>query len=290
MIALIKRHRIRFTAIVLLMIFILVLINANLVVINYENGSQEILLFNITLENWTSIITIVGAILGIPWALYQYDHARKIRQQEKAATIANKFAENLLIDADIIGTVLRKYDKLTNIYNKINFTNLRRFDKYELKEISNDSNIGSKFMEIIHSQEINDFFHTFIKNNFPESKELLKIPFFHYFVSTLNKLEAISIDISSNAAGTEFIYPSLHQSLLPFIETISIYISAINGNYTFKYFINLIDVYNNWKRIRDKEAKRELSKQLNITLKSKKYKDKIKKIQNKALEKKPRKF
>ena len=97
MIALIKRHRIRFTAIVLLMIFILVLINANLVVINYENGSQEILLFNITLENWTSIITIVGAILGIPWALYQYDHARKIRQQEKAATIANKFAENLLI-------------------------------------------------------------------------------------------------------------------------------------------------------------------------------------------------
>ena len=145
-------------------------------------------------------------------------------------------------------------------------------------------------MEIIHSQEINDFFHTFIKNNFPESKELLKIPFFHYFVSTLNKLEAISIDISSNAAGTEFIYPSLHQSLLPFIETISIYISAINGNYTFKYFINLIDVYNNWKRIRDKEAKRELSKQLNITLKSKKYKDKIKKIQNKALEKKPRKF
>lgn len=298
MINIIKKHPIRSWSIFVLVCILTFLVflknkfNLDWVKITSSEEQQEFLFVGLSLNNWGFIITIIGAILGVPWALHQYKMAKRVRQQEKAAKIANQFAENLIDDTTIIGEVLKRYDKLTPIYKKINFKKLKRFDIYELEQLSGSENLANDFNEIIKSEEINNYFHYFIKNNFPEknSSKLLKTPFHHYFIKTLNKLEAISIDISSNAAGTEYLYPSLHQALLPFIERCSIYISGINGNYTFKYFINLIDVYNNWKKIRQKEIIKEIKQQQKINIKTEKYNKKIQNLKDKALEKKPRKF
>lgn len=147
------------------------------------------------------------------------------------------------------------------------------------------------------SNELNNYFHKFIEENIPESNINKNIKFTTFVTETMNKLESVAINISSNAAGMEYLYPSLHQVLLPFIQQICLNIARFNGNYTYKYFINTIEVYNNWKNMRDKESKKEEreNKKYNklsskYLKKVNKYQSKLDKVKDKSLEKKPRKI
>ena len=226
--------------------------------------------------------------------MHEYDTRKRESQQKNASEIAEKFARELIINMSIIGTVLTQYKPISAVINNIDFNKLKRFDIYEIKKISKNQKIDSlkNFNKIIKSPKIDNFFHNFLKY-----EELKDMKFSHYLTNTLNLLESICIDISSTAAGTEYIYPSLHQVLLPFIENASLSISGNNGNYTFKFFINIIAVYNNWKKIREKERKKELKEQNKIQKRRTKYQNKVNKynkkidsIIDKTLEKKPRKI
>lgn len=287
-----------FAGLILLFRFLKNKYNLNCYEITFSENQQEFFIFGISLNNWGVIIAIMATIFGVPWGLHQYDSARREKQQEKASEIANQFALELIEDITIIGEFLKNYDKLNPIYSNIDLNKLKRFDIYEIENISNKKNLSTDFMEIIKSTETNDSFHKYVEKTFPEKAEnLKKVKFSHYMTKTLNRLEAISINISNNAAGTEYIYPSLHQVLLPFIEKCSLYISSNNGNYTYKYFINIIDVYNNWKAIRKKEQLTELKQKEKIDSKTNKYRkktekyhQKINKIMDKTLDKKPRKL
>lgn len=73
----------------------------------------------------------------------------------------------------------------------------------------------------------------------------------------LNKLEYISMCISSQSAGSEFVHQSLHQMFLRTVKYLAIEIGMINVDYTDKYYTNVIHVYKEWNKIVEKNRKNE---------------------------------
>ena len=92
------------------------------------------------------------------------------------------------------------------------------------------------------------------KNN--KEKEKFDSNFNVLVSNTLNQLEAICISISSEAAGSQFIYESLHQMFLSTIEILYLKISDSNRNNVDKYYTNVISVYNMWNFQKDKDIKK----------------------------------
>ena len=96
--------------------------------------------------------------------------------------------------------------------------------------------------------------------------------------NTLNKLEAVCMNISSNAAGSQYIYPSLHQIFLRDMYLLSPYIAESNHDSIDKFFINIIKVYNMWKAEHDSDYKKQLKSQEKLNKLRKKQDKEIKKL------------
>lgn len=77
----------------------------------------------------------------------------------------------------------------------------------------------------------------------------------------LNSLESVCMNISSHAAGSVFIYQSLHQIFFDTVNVLGFEISTRNnGKYSDKFFTNIIYVYNEWQKLYKKSIKDEVNK------------------------------
>ena len=73
----------------------------------------------------------------------------------------------------------------------------------------------------------------------------------------LNELEYLCMDISSQAAGSKYIYQSLHQIFFRTIKVLSVEICLRNdGKYCDKYYTNIIHVYNEWTKQYERDLKK----------------------------------
>lgn len=244
---------------------------------------QHVLIFGITLENWFTYISLLALIIAAIWAIYQFDKSTARKQQEKASEIAQEFSNNLIEKFSIISGVLLKNQEMKKMIAKISNSKLDSFTSVEIIEIVKDSLCFQKYSQIINSKRtqkryihiLNKFYNKNEQSKFNSSFPLL-------VENTLNQLEAICINISSQAAGSEFIYNSLHQSFLHFVEVMAIKISTNNHNNVDKYFTHIIQVYNMWNTQKEKDiAKFEKTER-----KINKLKGKATKEINKLLKKK----
>lgn len=235
--------------------------------------SQEIYIYGISLNNIGIWFTAIGLIVTAFWSMYQFTKNKISKQQEKASEIAQDFANNLIEKMGIISDVLlanKEFKKM--IIRIVKSRELNQFTALEISKILKDDRCFQKCNKIIHSKRtqkryseiLNKRYNSFERNRFESYFPLL-------VENTLNHLEAICINISSQAAGSQFIYNSLHQSFLNTVEVLSIKISSNNNNNIDKYFINIIQVYNMWNYQRQKDID-----------KFKKTKNRIKKLENKA--------
>lgn len=250
-----------FLSIILIIIFIIsscyLLTKAQIVnPANFE--TQEILFFGITLSNWGTWITGIGLIITAFWSIYQYHKSVLRKQQEKAAIIAEDFANTIAEKLSIINMILMDNNEYSELFSKIDHKKLKSFNHLEiLSMFDNDKDIFRKVDEIILSDEIQNRYKNILDKLYTEKEqEMFCSNFYNLVESTLNHLEAICINISSQAAGSKYIYQSLHQILLKSIEILSITISSSNVNNFDKYFVNIIAVYNMWSKIKDKDIKK----------------------------------
>lgn len=246
----------------------------NLPINNPENiETQQILIFGVSLENWGIWYTAIGLIIGAVWSIYQFSKNKILKQQEKASEIAQDFATNLIEKLGIISDVLLTNKEFKSMISKIKSSQkLHQFTTLEMSEILKDSNCYEKCYRIIHSKRTQKRYNALLNKRYNEFEKNRFESYFPLLIeNTLNHLEAICINISSQAAGSQFIYDSLHQSFLNTVEVLSIKISSINHNNIDKYFINVIQVYNMWNEQRTKDIK-----------KFKKTKLKIDKLENKV--------
>ena len=235
--------------------------------------SQEIYIYGISLNNIGIWFTAIGLIVTAFWSMYQFTKNKISKQQEKASEIAQDFANNLIEKMGIISDVLLANKEFKKMIRRIiKSRELNQFTALEISKILKDDRCFQKCNKIIHSKRtqkryseiLNKRYNSFERNRFESYFPLL-------IENTLNHLEAICINISSQAAGSQFIYNSLHQSFLNTVEVLSIKISNNNNNNIDKYFINIIQVYNMWIYQMQKDID-----------KFKKTKNRIKKLENKA--------
>lgn len=258
--------------------------------------SQEILLGGISLENWGIWITIIGAILASLWAMYQYSKTASLKQQEKASDIAKAFSDDLLKKCSTVNTVYQNSILNSFIEDiKKSRTPLIDFNTDELREITNDDDFPSYYKELKFSIDFDYLYYRVLEKRITtnsEYKEKYKsidhsaesprsystedarklfildnqnYPFhFSALVNeVLNRLEYICIGLSTHAAGSTYIYQSLHQIFFETVETLYFEIcNTNNGKYSDKFYTNIIHVYKEWQKIREKSLQSETKKKL----------------------------
>lgn len=247
-----------------------------------EIESQAILINGITLDNLSIWLGIIGIISTAIWALYQFEKSRIASQQEKASEIAQDFANNIIERMGLICDVLVANQDIQKMISQIDTSKLNQFTVMEMLEIINDKKCFQNFEIIVNSKRTQKRYNKILKNRYNKSERDRFDSFFPLLIeNTLNKLEAICINISSQAAGSQFIYESLHQMFLSTIELLSIKISGSNTNNVDKYYVNIISVYNMWNLQKQKDIDK-LNKTNQKMLKfQKKAENEIKKLLNK---------
>ena len=279
----IKEHFVRvvfITAILGICCFLFTLFpRENILDSNNNISEQHIIILGITLENWLTALSIIGLIIGAIWAIYQFDKTINRKQQEKSSEIAKDFADNSVERFSIISKVLLKNEEIKAMLSKISNENLKSFTNMEILDIVKDKNCFNKYSQIINSKKTQIRYKTLL-NKFYNKKEQEKFnSYFPLLVeNTLNQLEAACINISSNAAGSEYIYNSLHQSFLHFVEILSVKISTNNRNNVDKYYTHIIQVYNMWNNQKSKDIEKFNKTQKKINKLNNKAKNEIKKL------------
>lgn len=267
----------RIICILLLLIFIAVitfLFFNNSVVLNPDNvDSQEILFYGISLNNIGTWFTSIALFFTALWSMYQYTKNRISKQQEKASEIAQDFSNTLIEKMGIISDVLMPNNEIQKMISKIvKSKKLNQFTTLEIKNILEDEKCFEKCNKIIHSKRTQKRYDEILKKRYNNTEKGRFDSYFPLLVeNTLNHLEAVCISISSQAAGSQFIYDSLHQSFLQTVEILSIKISSNNRNNVDKYYTNIIQVYDMWNKQKTKDIQ-----------KLRKTQNKINKLDNKA--------
>lgn len=234
--------------------------------------SQEIFIYGISLSNWGTWITLIGLIFTAIWSMHQYIKSRNLSQQEKASLIAQDFANNLIERMSLISGVLMQNQEVQKMIKIIDENTISQFTKIEAKDIFNNANCFENFSKILKSKKTQQRYNKILSENYNNKEKEKFDSNFNVLVSnTLNQLEAICINISSEAAGSQFIYESLHQMFLSTIEILYLKISDSNRNNVDKYYTNVISVYNMWNLQKNKDIKK-------LTKTSKK----IQKLENKV--------
>lgn len=253
--------------------------------------NQQLKLFGITIENWAQWITIITIPFTAGWALFQFKKGRDIKKQEKAVDIAREFSENLIEDLEVINIVLSQSKLFSEIslskeqIKKIEYFNVdeaRRIKKnddcvyeYNLKKDKLRNHLNNIYhvvlysnLEILKREELLILLNKAIIdklsleeleniNNVLLEKSNKPYDFLDFKDRILNKLEYICMNISSKAADSKYIYQSLHQSFLRTVRNLYMDIACANTDYKDKFYINIIHVYNEWKKIYLKESRLE---------------------------------
>ncbi|MBQ7410431.1 MAG: hypothetical protein IJW20_03505 [Clostridia bacterium] len=223
---------------------------------NIQSTEQIITIFGITLQNWGTILAIFGTIATLFWAMYEYDKRRVISQQEKAAEIADIFSTEIVEKLSIISDVLLDNNEFSSKFNQIDSNKINRFDVYELQEMLGENRsieeietFVNSVLDIIESEKTQESYIRLLEERYKE-EEIKRFPnkFLFLIITTLNRLEYLCMNISSNAAGSQFIYQSLHQIFLQTIHILYIFISSKNRDSIDKYNTNIIEVYNMWNK------------------------------------------
>lgn len=245
--------------------------------------SQEITFFGISLNNWGIWITIIGAILASIWAVYEYTKATSIRQQEKASEIAKSFSQKLTTKCSIIYGVLENSElyNLLEIKSK-NYDNFKIFNTNEIRIIYNDDNFIEKYKRTYTEAELDQIYYRILDtrisfNDFKtltqhnkhyeenEAKSLfvldnsyLPFHFSNLISDVLNELEYLCMSLSSQVAGSKYVYQSLHQVFLRTVRLLCVEIALSNRkSYSDKFYTNVIHVYNEWTKLYMKNLENE---------------------------------
>ncbi len=257
-----------------------------------EVQSQEIYICKISLSNWGTWITLVGLFFTAIWSMHQYIKSKLSKQQEKASQIATDFADNLIEKMGLISKTLLKnsyIQKVTSIFDN-HPECLSQFTTFEIDDIlvaenedeDDDVDVFKNFKDILCSEDTQKEYQNFLNEKYSEKEqEKFNSKFPVLVESTLNHLEAICITITSQAAGSEFIYDSLHQTFLKTIKILAVLIAANNNNNVDKYFTNIIQVYNMWNKRKNKDIKKLIKTQKKINKMQKRMDNEVKKLLSK---------
>ena len=292
-----------FCILLILIIFILLLfiISKFSTIINpIDVETQQIMIYGISLDNLETVFTSVALIITAFWSMHQYNKNRTSKQHEKASEIAKSFSNSLATKCFIICQVIKNSEIATLIeLDKKGYNFFKAFTTNEIRSVYNDdrfiekyrstrkkSNLDQIYYRTLHSRISDIDFKTLTTQNkqysVDEAKQLFildnaNFPFkFKSLVfDVLNELEYLCMSLSSQAAGSKYVYQSLHQTFLRTIRSLCLEIAMANDNhYSEKHYTSIIYVYNEWTQIftqnlnKEKKINEKVSKMLEPKIKT----------------------
>lgn len=217
----------------------------------------------------------ISSVVGV-WQYYISCRNAHINNEadkiQKSIELIGYYKDNILNKINAINYI---YDKsgITNILNNIDKSKMMIFDEPELKILLVESKINDlksienneKFLTaVIMANEIynlklpGDLPNNLSENSTTNSKAKkdimmnlfkMKQAFMANFITdTLNNLEFFAMYFTHNIADESVIYQSAHQTYLKITELLYYNISKSNTGHCPKYYTNLIELYNIWKK------------------------------------------
>lgn len=177
---------------------------------------------------------------------FSYQELVKIVPEYKTSEGEYQFSTILeKTDLKILSLIMQDYndkeyhqDKLQYLYKN----NFKNFTKEEIEEEKNQKKRSEK-------ARYNTDLVFFKKKIYTEITTI--------FITTLNKLEHMSMNFICKIADDDVVYNSLHQVFLKYIELCYIFIAQRNIDAKDKYYVNIIQLYNLWKNRYLKELEEE---------------------------------
>lgn len=260
----------------------------------FSYNNNELTISGISLNNWFNWISFWGLIAGAFWTIFQYDKNKTQKQQDKASKIAKSFSDSLTTKCAIIYAVIKNSEIFTLLeLDKKSYNSFKVFNTNEIRTIYNDDNFIEKYRKTYLEANLDQIYYRILdtrisfndfkdltKNNkhYPETEAKLLfvldnscLPFhFNTLVSdVLNELEYLCMNLSSQAAGSKYVYQSLHQVFLRTVRLLCVQIALSNNkSYSDKYYTNIIHIYNEWSNLYLQNLKKEekLRDKVNNTL------------------------
>lgn len=218
------------------------LVKCNIVIAVYENSelSQMLKQFN---------------TLNSPFEHFTTDELREITNNDDFPSLYKEFRDSIDFDYLYFRVLEKKITTKSDYsakYNLIDKDKDKNKNKNKNKDKDKDKNKDKKE----HQYSTKEAQDLFILNNssFP-------FHFFNLVDEVLNTLEYVCMNISSHAAGSIFIYQSIHQIFFDTVNILAFEISTRNdGKYSDKFYTNIIHVYNEWQKSYKKSRKNEATK------------------------------
>ena len=167
---------------------------------------------------------------------------------------------------------------ITNILDCINKNEMINFDEHELKQLLTKSQRDSlksaqfspKFIKSIAfaDKTFNLKLTGIDSQNIDENKSKIAMAFMsNYIVDTLNNLEYFAMHFTHNIADESVIFQSIHPTYLQITELLYYTIAEKNTPNNPKFFTNLIDLHNIWKKKQNEQNKELVKTQRGVVAK-----------------------
>jgi hypothetical protein len=169
------------------------------------------------------VFSFVLAVVGVLGYRY-YLAISKSNKKEKAIELAKFYKDNVIDRLSIVEQAFKDLH-LDEYVKKFNRIRHRSFDQTDLVAITYEETL--KYIKAPFQNEVSNLIS-----------------------DILNCMEYFALNFTNGIADSDSIYQVIHQHYIETVETLSIDICVANiGKDEFKYYTNIIALYNEWKDI-----------------------------------------
>lgn len=265
---------------------VIILILASLI-LNGVRSIRDVFLSRTALENTyylmqilCAVVVILGGITGV----WQYVLAKKAEMHQyqnnriqKAIELAEYYKDNVLCNMIIIMNIYDK-SKILDILNNIRKEDMNSFDireldrnlnkqqREEIKKILRSEELVDIIIEAVDAYATDTVFSqpVYIKDGekIVEARKVNKARVMEYFLNelvcaTLNNLEFFAMHFNYEVADKNTVYQSLHQTYMEIVQLLYYDIAANNETGEQKLYTNVIELFNEWKKLAETQTYKE---------------------------------
>lgn len=273
LITFILNHRKLTTMVIILLYLVLTFITCCFAPIQEDEIKFSLNRIELSAEIVSFFFIVVSSIIAV-WQYYvscKNEHIKNETERIQKSIELIEYYKNNVLDKTSAIICIFKYAKISEIMNGIDKSKIKDFDVHELNQLLTSDKI-KKLKEIEQGEDFitailmaNEAFNLSLpgatySDKTPTQEIANRVKVYNAFMSnfisdTLNNLEYFAMYFAHNIADESVIYQSAHQTYLNIVELLYYNISNLNTPDNSKYYTNLIDLYNIWKKRQTKQHK-----------------------------------
>lgn len=227
---------------------------------------------SVSVVNAFQVASLIYAALGVALAVGQYYYSKKVGRIQTAINLAEYFKNNILDKYPAVRYVFSK--TADTIYKSVKPDSFKAFDADEMKRLFSEGDISKlknlekdrDFVDCI-SVVLSTYYEKNYQNIAEEYKDSAMINDFanKYVFAILNNLEYFAMNFTHGIADESVIYQSIHNSYIEIVEALYYHIAKQNDSVDHRFYSNVIELYQIWKRRSNDTKQRVLNENRRVS-------------------------